>query len=197
MAVKIRLQRHGSKKRPFYFIVVADTSAPRDGRFIEKLGTYNPLSVPATVRLNRDRALHWLQEGAQPTNTCRRILSFKGVLYMKHLLRGVSLGLFDENAAMEKFEAWNADHEKLVAERDEAHRKAKADKRNAAVAESVKKVEEKMAAKAAAAQPDEEASEEAASADEEATTEENVEATEDTAPVAEEATESTEEKKED
>lgn len=151
MAVKIRLQRHGSKKRPFYFIVVADTAAPRDGRFIEKLGTYNPLSVPATIRLNRERSLHWLQQGAQPTNTCRRILSFKGVLYMKHLMRGVSLGLFDEATAMEKFETWNADHEKLVAEREEAHRKNKTEKRHAAMAESVKKVEEKMAAKAKAA----------------------------------------------
>jgi small subunit ribosomal protein S16 len=80
MSVKIRLQRHGSKKRPFYFIVVANSTAPRDGKFIEKLGTYNPLSVPATVRINRERALHWLQRGAEPTNTCRRILSFKGVL---------------------------------------------------------------------------------------------------------------------
>lgn len=151
MAVKIRLQRHGSKKRPFYFIVVADTAAPRDGRFIEKLGTYNPLSVPATIRLNRERSLHWMQNGAQPTNTCRRILSFKGVLYLKHLMRGVSLGLFDESTAMQKFEAWNADHEKLVAEREEAHRKHKAEKRHAAMTESVKKVEEKMAAKAQAA----------------------------------------------
>jgi small subunit ribosomal protein S16 len=151
MAVKIRLQRHGSKKRPFYFIVVADTAAPRDGRFIEKLGTYNPLSVPATIRLNRERSLHWMQNGAQPTNTCRRILSFKGVLYLKHLMRGVSLGLFDESTAMQKFEAWNADHEKLVAEREETHRKHKAEKRHAAMTESVKKVEEKMAAKAQAA----------------------------------------------
>ncbi len=150
MAVKIRLQRHGSKKRPFYFIVVANSTAPRDGRFIEKLGTYNPLTVPATIRLNRERSLHWLQKGAQPTNTCRRILSFKGVLYLKHLMRGVELGLFDEPTAYEKFETWNADHEKLVVEREEAHRLHKAEKRNAAVAESVKKVEEKMAAKAAA-----------------------------------------------
>ncbi len=188
MAVKIRLQRHGSKKRPFYFIVVADTSAPRDGRFIEKLGTYNPLSVPATIRLNRERALHWLQEGAQPTNTCRRILSFKGVLYLKHLLRGVSLGLFDEKTAMEKFETWNADHEKLVVEREETHRKAKAEKRHAAMAESVKKVEEKMAAKAAAAQGDE------AEGDEEAVAEAPEEVTAE-APAEESAEENNEEKK--
>lgn len=151
MAVKIRLQRHGSKKRPFYFIVVADTAAPRDGRFIEKLGTYNPLSVPATIRLNRERSLHWLQTGAQPTNTCRRILSFKGVLFLKHLMRGVGLGLFDEATAMQKFESWNVDHETLVADREETHRKHKAEKRHAAMTESVKKVEEKMAAKVQAA----------------------------------------------
>ena len=150
MAVKIRLQRHGSKKRPFYFIVVANSTAPRDGRFIEKLGTYNPLSVPATVRLNRERSLHWLDKGAQPTNTCRRILSFKGVLYLKHLMRGVSLGLFDEKAAWEKFEGWNSEHEELVAKREEAHRVHKSEKRHAAMAESVKKVEEKFAARAEA-----------------------------------------------
>ena len=155
MSVKIRLQRHGSKKRPFYFIVVANSTSPRDGKFIEKLGTYNPLTIPATVRIDRDRSLHWMNQGAQPTNTCRRILSFKGVLYMKHLMRGVSLGLFDEAAANEKFEKWNAEHEQLVAKREEAHRKHKHDKRKDVISESVKRVEEKMAAKAAAALPTE------------------------------------------
>lgn len=149
MSVKIRLQRHGSKKRPFYFIVVANTTAPRDGKFIEKLGTYNPLTVPATVRISRERSLHWLDKGAQPTNTCRRILSFKGVLFLKHLMRGVSLGLFDETTAMEKFEKWNGEHEQLVARREETHRKHKAEKRNETMRESVRKVEEKNAARAA------------------------------------------------
>lgn len=149
MAVKIRLQRHGSKKRPFYFIVAANSTSPRDGKFIEKLGTYNPLTVPATIRINRDSALEWLNKGAQPTNTVRRILSFKGVLYMKHLMRGVSLGLFDEAAAKEKFEKWNGEHEVLVANREEAHRKHKQDKRHSATQESVRRVEEKEAAKAA------------------------------------------------
>src|ERR1700722_8900523 len=143
MSVKIRLQRHGSKKRPFYFIVVANTTAPRDGKFIEKLGTYNPLTVPATVRISRERSLHWLDKGAQPTNTCRRILSFKGVLFLKHLMRGVSLGLFDETTAMEKFEKWNTEHEELVARREETHRKHKAEKRNETMRESVRKIEEK------------------------------------------------------
>jgi small subunit ribosomal protein S16 len=150
MAVKIRLQRHGSKKRPFYFIVVSNSTSPRDGKFIEKLGTYNPLTVPATVRINRERSLHWLTKGAQPTNTCRRILSFKGVLYMKHLMRGVSLGLFDEKTAWEKFEVWNNEHEVLVAKREEAHRAHKSEKRHATTVESVRKVEEKHAAKVAA-----------------------------------------------
>jgi small subunit ribosomal protein S16 len=149
MSVKIRLQRHGSKKRPFYFIVVANTTAPRDGKFIEKLGTYNPLTVPATVRISRERALHWLDKGAQPTNTCRRILSFKGVMFLKHLMRGVALGLFDEQTAMEKFEKWNGEHEELVAKREETHRKHKSDKRHEAMKESVRKVEEKNAVRAA------------------------------------------------
>ena len=148
MSVKIRLQRHGSKKRPFYFIVVANTTAPRDGKFIEKLGTYNPLTVPATIRINRERSLHWLTKGAEPTTTCRRILSFKGVLFLKHLMRGVSLGLFNETTAMEKFEQWNGDHEALVARREEAHRKHKAEKRHAAMSESVRLVEAKNAEKA-------------------------------------------------
>ncbi len=119
MSAKIRLQRHGSKKRPFYFIVIADSRAPRDGKFIQKLGTYNPLTVPATIQLDRQKALEWLNKGATPTDTVRRILSFKGVLYLKHLLRGVSLGLFDDAAAMEKFTAWSLEHEQQIKRRQE------------------------------------------------------------------------------
>ena len=119
MAAKIRLQRHGSKKRPFYFIVVADVRSPRDGKFIQKLGTYNPLTIPATIQLDRQRALDWLHKGAQPTDTVRRILSFKGVLFLKHLLRGVKLGLFDEATAMEKFTKWSTEHEAQVKKRQE------------------------------------------------------------------------------
>jgi small subunit ribosomal protein S16 len=138
MAVKMRLQRHGSKKRPFYFIVVADGRSPRDGKFIQKLGTYNPLTVPATIQVDRQKALDWLQKGAQPTDTVRRILSFKGVLYLKHLLRGVGLGLFDEATAMEKFTKWSNEHEDLVSKRHSAHKNANKDRRNAPY---VKKVE--------------------------------------------------------
>ena len=119
MSVKIRLQRHGSKKRPFYFIVVADARAPRDGKFIQKLGTYNPLTMPATIQLDRQRALDWLNKGAQPTDTVRRILSFKGVLYLKHLLRGVTLNLFDEATAMDKFQKWFREHEAQIKKRQE------------------------------------------------------------------------------
>jgi small subunit ribosomal protein S16 len=127
--VKMRLQRHGSKKRPFYFIVVADARAPRDGKFIQKLGTYNPQTVPATVQIDRQKALDWLHKGAQPTDTVRRILSFKGVLYLKHLLRGVSLGLFDEAAAMEKFTKWSSEHDAHVVKRQTEHKKVRMVKR--------------------------------------------------------------------
>ena len=151
MAVKMRLQRHGSKKRPFYFIVVADARSPRDGKFIQKLGTYNPLTVPATINIDRQKSLEWLQKGAQPTDTVRRILSFKGVLYLKHLLRGVSLGLFDEATAMDKFTTWMAEHDSNITRRSGAHKKAQQDKRNVPV---VKKVAapapEEVAADAAA-----------------------------------------------
>ncbi len=129
MAVKMRLQRHGSKKRPFYFIVVADGRAPRDGKFIQKIGTYNPLTVPATIQLDRQKALEWLNKGAQPTDTVHRILSFKGVLYLKHLLRGVKLELFDEATAMAKFQTWFAEHEANIASKNEAHKKVQAAKK--------------------------------------------------------------------
>jgi small subunit ribosomal protein S16 len=138
MAVKLRLQRHGSKKRPFYFIVAADARAPRDGKFIQKIGTYNPLTVPATIQLDRQKALEWLHKGAQPTDTVRRILSFKGVLYLKHLLRGVKLGLFDEATAMAKFQQWHEEHEALIRKRTEEHKKAQRHRMTRPV---VKKVE--------------------------------------------------------
>ncbi len=148
MAVKMRLQRHGSKKRPFYFIVVADSRSPRDGKFIQKLGTYNPLTVPATIQIDRQKALEWLHKGAQPTDTVRRILSFKGVLYLKHLLRGVSLGLFDEAAAMQKFTKWSEEHDAEFAKRQEKHKKARAASRPAFVKKErpAAKVEETVTA---------------------------------------------------
>lgn len=146
MAVKMRLQRHGSKKRPFYFIVIADGRSPRDGKFIQKLGTYNPLTVPATIQVDRQKALDWLQKGAQPTDTVRRILSYKGVLFLKHLLRGVSLGLFDEAVAMEKFTKWSTEHDANVNKRQGAHQKARSDRRNVPVVRKVAEKTETVAA---------------------------------------------------
>lgn len=146
MSAKIRLQRQGSKKRPFYFIVVADSRAPRDGKFIQKLGTYNPLTIPATIQLDRQKALEWLNKGATPTDTVRRILSFKGVLYLKHLLRGVSLGLFDEAAAMQKFTEWTAQHDIHIKKKDEDNQRKRREKRQAVLSEAAAK-------KAAAAAP--------------------------------------------
>ena len=117
MPVKIRLQRRGRKKSPFYHIVVADARAPRDGRFIEKLGTYNPMTKPATIELNRESAFEWLLKGAQPTDTARAILRFKGVMYRKHLMRGVTKGALSEEKANEMYQAWIEKKEAKIAER--------------------------------------------------------------------------------
>ena len=106
MAVKIRLARKGRKKLAFYHIVVADSRSPRDGRYIEKIGSYNPVTNPAVIELDFDKALGWLQNGALPTDTCRAILSYKGVLIKKHLLEGVKKGAFDEAEANKRFEEW-------------------------------------------------------------------------------------------
>ncbi|MEO6037961.1 MAG: 30S ribosomal protein S16 [Saprospiraceae bacterium] len=121
MPVKIRLQRKGRKQAPFYHIVIADARSPRDGRFIEKIGTYNPLTVPATIELNNEKAYQWLKNGAQPTDTVRSILRFKGVLYQKHLDRGVNKGAMTPEQATEKLESWIADKQTRVeARRDDS-----------------------------------------------------------------------------
>lgn len=117
MSTKIRLARHGRKGRPFYHVVIADSRAPRDGRYIEKVGTYDPNTNPATINLNFDRALYWLMVGAQPTDTAKRILSYKGVLMKKHLLEGVKKGAFDEAAAQTKFETWMKAKEAKIQEK--------------------------------------------------------------------------------
>ena len=157
MATKIRLQRHGRKGYAFYSIVIADVRAPRDGRFTEKIGTYNPNTNPATVDLKFDRALYWVECGAQPTDTVRNILSGEGVYLMKHLKGGIKKGAFDEAAAQAKFEAWKAEHQKgvkAVSDKLAAEKKANAaaaleaeKKANEAIAQ---KVAEKKAAEAAA-----------------------------------------------
>ena len=114
MAVKIRLQRKGRKKAPFYHIVVADARSPRDGRFIEKIGTYNPMTRPATIELDREKAFSWLMNGAQPTDTARAILRFKGVMYRKHLQRGVSKGAMTQEQADLMWDKWIADKESKI-----------------------------------------------------------------------------------
>lgn len=106
MSVKIRLQRKGRKKRPFYHIVVADSRSPRDGRFIEKIGTYNPLTKPATIEIDHEKAFDWVMKGAQPTDTVRAILRFKGVYYRKHLTRGVLKGALSQEEAEKKYTDW-------------------------------------------------------------------------------------------
>ena len=148
MATKIRLQRHGRKGYAFYSIVIADVRAPRDGKFTEKIGTYNPNTNPATVDLKFDRALYWVENGAQPTDTVRNILSNEGVYLMKHLRGGVKKGAFDEATAQAKFEAWKNDKQKGL-EAFEA--KKAADKKAAAAArlEAEKKINEEIAKKVA------------------------------------------------
>lgn len=125
MAVKLRLQRKGRKAAPFYHIVVADSRSPRDGRFIEKIGTYNPLTVPASIELNRERAYHWLNVGAQPTDTVNAILRFKGVLYQKHLQKGVTKGAFDQAKADEMLANWIEQKESNIEKMREATQDAK------------------------------------------------------------------------
>ncbi len=162
MATKIRLQRRGRKNYAYYQIVVADSRAPRDGKFIERVGSYNPNTNPATVDLNFDRALYWLEVGAQPTDTVRNILSREGVCLMKHLRGGVKKGAFDEAAAQAKFQAWKeskvAALDAIKAKASDAA-KAKADARleaekavNKAKAEAVAQKKAEVAAAAAAAQ---------------------------------------------
>ncbi len=158
MATRIRLQRHGRKNYAFYSIVAADSRAPRDGRFIEKIGTYNPNTNPSTIDLKFDRALYWVEVGAEPTDTVRSILSKEGVYLMKHLKGGVKKGAFDEAAAQAKFDAWKADKQsKLTAtlNKKAADKKAQAAERLAAERkvneEIAKKVAEKKAAAVAAA----------------------------------------------
>ena len=146
MATKIRLQRGGRKGYAFYRIVIADSRAPRDGKFTEKIGTYNPNTNPATVDLNFDRALYWVEVGAQPTDTVRSILSKEGVYLMKHLRGGVKKGAFDEAAAQTKFDAWKADKQKGLDKVREQEKKAKADAYKLEL-EAEKKINEAIAQK--------------------------------------------------
>jgi small subunit ribosomal protein S16 len=148
MATKIRLQRGGHKNYAFYRIVIADSRAPRDGRFTEKIGTYNPNTNPATVDLNFERALYWVGVGAQPTDTVRNILSKEGVYLMKHLLGGVKKGAFDEAEAQKRFDAWKADKQKGLEAIRTKEAKAKKEAYDKEI-EAEKKINETIAKKVA------------------------------------------------
>ena len=127
MATRIRLARRGRRNRPFYHIVVADSKAPRDGRFVEKLGYYNPLASPSSVKIDFDRALYWVQTGAQPSNTVRNILSREGVLLRKHLLKGVQKGAISQEEADRRFQEWKDEKEqKLQQKKEQFEEKQKA-----------------------------------------------------------------------
>ncbi len=172
MATKIRLQRHGKKGKPFYYIVVADSRAPRDGRFIERLGSYNPNSNPATIDIDFDKTLDWVNKGAQPTDTCRAILSYQGVLYKKHLEGGVKKGAFSAEEAESKFAQWQQTKTAQIEGKKAGLSQAQIDAKQAALAAEAKKKEEKAAAVAAKnTPPAEEVVEETTT--EEATTEES------------------------
>jgi len=145
MPVKIRLQRHGRKGKPIYHIVVADARAPRDGRFIERLGLYNPNTNPATIDLNVDKSVEWLFNGAQPSDTCRAILSYKGVLMKKHLLEGVKKEALTQEEAEKRFEAWVASKETLISNKV-SNLSAADQKRRKAAMEQEAKVKEARAA---------------------------------------------------
>ncbi len=175
MPVKIRLQRHGKKGKPFYWVVAADSRAKRDGRFLEKLGTYNPNVNPAIINLDVDKAVEWLQNGAQPTDTARAILSYKGAMLKKHLLGGVAKGALTQEQADAKFTAWLEEKEaKIQGKADglakaESEAKAKALEAEKAVNEARKAVavEEEPVAEAEAEVEAETAEEPAAESTEE------------------------------
>lgn len=144
MPVKIRLQRHGKKGKPFYWVVAADSRSKRDGKFLEKLGTYNPNTNPATIELNVDNSVKWLQNGAQPTDTARAILSYKGALLKHHLWGGVRKGALTEEQLEEKFNAWIAEKEKAIASKVSGLDKEK-EKVRAEALQAEKEISEKRA----------------------------------------------------
>jgi small subunit ribosomal protein S16 len=173
MAVKLRLQRHGRGKRPFYHIVAADSRSPRDGNYIERIGDYNPLTKPATIHVDVDKAVAWLQKGAELTDTVNAIFKYKGILFKKHLLRGVAKGSFTLEEAEKRFQTWTEEHKNKVLDHQKKHHKDKSEiaakmleneqkkaadreaKRQAALAaaEEAKKAAEAPAEEAAAAAP--------------------------------------------
>lgn len=184
------MQRHGRKGKPFFHIVIADSRAKRDGRFIEKIGIYNPITNPATIELDFDRAVHWLQVGAEPTNTVRNILSYKGALMKKHLLGGVAKGAFSEEEAEKRFNAWLEERSKAIESKKEGLAQAKATAKSAALEAEKKKAESRVAVEEEAPVEEAETTTEEAVTEETTTEETAAETTEET-PVAEEAGEET------
>ncbi len=179
MPVKIRLQRHGKKGKPFYWIIAADVRAKRDGKYLEKLGIYNPNTNPATIELDVNGAVKWLQNGAQPTDTARAILSYKGALLKNHLAGGVRKGAITEDQAEEKFQAWLDEKEGKVSNKKESlSKEQEAAKQKALEAEKEVNAKREAAAKEAAeaATAEEATAEDAEATTEEASTEENKEA---------------------
>ncbi len=176
MAVRIRLARKGRKKLAYYHVVVADSRSPRDGRYIEKIGKYNPLTNPATIELDFDKALGWLQNGALPSDTCRAILSYKGVLMKKHLLEGVKKGAFDDAEATRRFEEWMKQNEAKIESKRSGLEKSKDDELVKKLA-AEKKINETRAAKLAKKQAELAAKAEAAAQPEAQVTEPAVEET--------------------
>lgn len=189
MPVKIRLQRHGKKGNPFYHIVIADGRAPRDGKFIEKIGTYNPITQPATIDLSIDKAVTWLNNGAQPTDTVRAILSYKGVLYKKHLMTGVAKGAFDEAEAEKRFAAWQAEKDakinKAKSQIEETKRNAKKEALAAEAKVNDARAQEILKRKAAELDAKAEAAKKAAGVADEDVSDENQVTTDETTETAE------------
>ncbi len=177
MATKIRLARHGKKGKPFYHIVAADARAPRDGRYIERIGSYNPNTNPAIIDINFERALDWVMKGAQPTDTVKAMLSYRGVMYKKHLLNGVKKGALTNEQVEERFNAWLEEKEnKIQGKKDQltADAKTAADKALALEKEKNEARAKELADAAAALVAEETATEETATeetATEEAATE--------------------------
>ena len=170
MSTKIRLQRHGRKRRPFYYIVIADARSPRDGRFIERIGTYDPVHVPAQIDLDVDKSIEWLNKGAQPTKTVRAILKYKGAMYKKHLLRGVSKGAFAEDEANRLFQEWVVDHQSKVTDAGKKSKDGQAQAREAQIQKVKEEREAAIKAAAEAKAAEAAAAEQAAAAEAAATT---------------------------
>lgn len=150
MAVKLRLQRHGRGKRPFYHIVAADSRSPRDGKYIERIGDYNPLTKPATINVNVEKAVEWLSKGAEATETVNAIFKYKGVLYKKHLSRGVAKGAFSAEEAEKKFEQWLDEHKNKALDHAKKHHKDKSEIAAKLIEQEQKKANDREAKRQAA-----------------------------------------------